>query len=151
MAFVPAYAGQVPSKETKHCQRCKDPSRRAFTIGAAALVAAHVIGPVRAQPEVDDAVTWAKEELCYVCGGRGQVPCMLCDGTGKFAVDDGVVVDRAVQCPNCGGSKVVGVPCCGACEHCFYRFARGANSDMVFIVLDRVFEMHRDWARGKGH
>eukprot|EP00173_Palmaria_palmata_P002346 Plantae.Rhodophyta-Palmaria_palmata.ctg24841.p2 GENE.Plantae.Rhodophyta-Palmaria_palmata.ctg24841~~Plantae.Rhodophyta-Palmaria_palmata.ctg24841.p2 ORF type:complete len:130 (-),score=19.59 Plantae.Rhodophyta-Palmaria_palmata.ctg24841:350-739(-) len=123
MAFVqPITSSARASKgHGKDCPRCNRPSRRAFLLGTGCTLAASVLQPFRvnaahdvaasASAAEDDAstkLTFEDEDLCYVCSGRGLVPCQLCEGSGTFVVDDSVVVDRAMACPSCGGGGTIG-------------------------------------------
>lgn len=112
LTFIQPSAVLGPSSsDAKRCRRRSFPSRRDILIGSAASIAASTLQPFQGKAEEEEVPpkpSWSEDELCYVCAGHGQVPCMLCEGSGTFVVDDGVVVDRAQPCPSCGGSGTIG-------------------------------------------
>lgn len=145
MAFVPPFASSIrPSKpQAQDCTCCNGPSRRAFLLSSGLTLAAASLQPLRARAGKGDDTSanasddsdsakrgFDDEELCYVCDGRGIIPCQLCEGSGTFVTDDNIVIDREMTCPSCAGGGTIGcLKCIGTGLSSTKGFLRNASQD----------------------
>lgn len=145
MAFVQPFASSIRTAKAqgKDCTCSNGPSRRDFLLSSGLSLAAASLHPLRVSAGKDENTSastaegndspipaFDDDELCYVCDGRGLIPCQLCDGSGMFVTDDNVVIDRAMTCPSCAGGGTVGcLKCIGTGLSDTKGFLRDASQD----------------------